>query len=523
MTELSTPSTRVWVRWSKIALGCVLTISVIYFIITTIHWPLVGDASLIHYISFLMDHGMAPYRDLGDMNMPGSYLIEWSVVHTLGGGALAWRIFDFSLAAAALVGMICIALPYDWFAGLFAGVLFMLAHGRDGIHQSGQRDLTLAVLLIVAYAFLFYGMRRNHWWATGLFGLCAGIGATIKPTAIPLGILLLLLAVLPLKKNHWRIAPHLYAGIAGLMLPIAVVGVFLVQQQALSAFLHNLRTVVPYYASLGHLPFSTMIVHSVSPFVLLVILWIAFLGIRLFSAKQESAKWDQWEHLTLWIGLLFSFASYVAQHKDHPYHRYPFLAILLAIMSIDVLLGMQRRGLLRLTAVFSLALGALFLAPRSAYLAGTYDWRTLEFMDMLEADINALGGQQLSGHIQCIDWISGCNTTLYRMKLVQQTGMLADFLILGPDSAKAVQEARAKFWQQIHQEPPKVIIVTSFQHLNGSDNFEKMDLWPELQTYLASDYMLVAQRRPPDPVRWWNHAQKWAAYRIYVLKNSGVK
>jgi hypothetical protein len=103
---------------------------------------------------------------------------------------------------------------------------------------------------------------------------------------------------------------------------------------------------------------------------------------------------------------------------------------------------------------------------------------------------------------------------------VQQTGMLADFLILGPNTVPAVQEARAKFWSQIHQEPPRVFIVTSYQHLNGSDNFEKMDLWPQLQQYLAENYVLTIQRRPPDPVKWWNHPQPWAAYRIYVLKNS---
>jgi hypothetical protein len=40
------------------------------------HWPLVGDASLIHYICFLMDHGMAPYRDLGDRNMLRVYMIK---------------------------------------------------------------------------------------------------------------------------------------------------------------------------------------------------------------------------------------------------------------------------------------------------------------------------------------------------------------------------------------------------------------------------------------------------------------
>jgi hypothetical protein len=508
------------IRWLQVIFGSSLAISIAIFVITTIHWPLVGDASLIHYICFMMDHGMAPYRDLGDMNMPGSYMIEWSVMHTLGGGALAWRIFDFSLAAIAMAAMIVIALPYDWFAGFFAGSLFMLSHGRDGIHQAGQRDLTLAVLILAGYAFLFHALRRNRWWATGLFGGCIGIGATIKPTAIPLGILLLLLATFSLRKMKWQITPHILAGICGIALPNLIVLIFLLRERALAAFLHNLRTVVPYYASLGHKPFSMMLAHSVSPLILLVILWFLLLATRLFVSHGESTGWNRSEHVALLLGLFFSLAAYLAQHKDHPYHRYPFLAFLLMVLSVDLTLALRNRGLLRIVGIAGLAMGALFLAPRSAYLTSRYDWHNLEFMTMLESDLNTLGGVQLSGHIQCVDWISGCNTTFYHMHIVQQTGMLADFLILGPSNVPAVQEARAKFWSQIHQEPPRVFIVTSYQHLNGSDNFEKMDLWPQLQQYLAENYVLTIQRRPPDPVKWWNHPQPWASYRIYVLKNS---
>ena len=35
------------------------------------------------------------------MNMPGSYLIELAAMHLFGFGALAWRLFDFTLLALA--------------------------------------------------------------------------------------------------------------------------------------------------------------------------------------------------------------------------------------------------------------------------------------------------------------------------------------------------------------------------------------------------------------------------------------
>ena len=34
--------------------------SLLTFIVSSWHWPLVGDAPLMHYVVFLMEHGRAP-------------------------------------------------------------------------------------------------------------------------------------------------------------------------------------------------------------------------------------------------------------------------------------------------------------------------------------------------------------------------------------------------------------------------------------------------------------------------------
>ena len=76
--------------------------------------------------------------------------------------------------------------PGGWLAALFAACLFILIHGRDGLAEGGQRDLTMAVLLIAATAFLFVAVRRNSLWSSAAFGLLSGIAITIKPTTLPL-------------------------------------------------------------------------------------------------------------------------------------------------------------------------------------------------------------------------------------------------------------------------------------------------------------------------------------------------
>ena len=95
-----------------------LTASLLWAAIGTIHWPIVGDAPLLHYVVFLHDRGMAPYTQAVDMNLPGTYALQWMAVHLFGRGPLAWRCFDYALILLCGISMIRIAidLEIDWLA-----------------------------------------------------------------------------------------------------------------------------------------------------------------------------------------------------------------------------------------------------------------------------------------------------------------------------------------------------------------------------------------------------------------------
>ena len=173
-------------RLFRISLAASLTVCALLFFLWSWRWPLVGDASLIHYIGFLIERGWAPYRDLGDMNMPGSYLIELAAMHLFGIGDLAWRFFDFSLLAITSASFFVITGRNRSLAAFFAASLFILVHGRDGLAEGGQRDLIMAVCLIAATAFLFTAVRKRIVWPIAIFGLLSGIAFAIKPTVLPL-------------------------------------------------------------------------------------------------------------------------------------------------------------------------------------------------------------------------------------------------------------------------------------------------------------------------------------------------
>ena len=491
-----------------------LLISAGLSVLWTIHWPLVGDAALIHYIVFLTEHGMAPYRVLGDMNMPGSFLVESAAMHLFGPGALAWRCFDFTLLAVSAVAFFLITGPANRLAGLFAASLFALVHARDGLAEGGQRDLTMAVALLAATALLLHALRRQTVWPAAVFGLLSGVALTIKPTALPLSLAQLALALWALHRRGqpWR-SPLAAAAFALAFFPLLALA-FLLQQHALTAFLLGLRTIVPYYASLGHRPLGYLLLHSLSPLLALVLLWLAALAFARPPLDPERAL--------LFCGAFFGLCSYVLQARGLPYYRYPLLAFLLPLMALDLTQlasGLKpRTRVATALSVLALAVGALWIAPQSAFLLHRYRWQETDFLSSLEENLNRLGGSQLSGHIQCIDSISGCGATLYRMRLVQSSGVLSDFLLFGPETVPIIQRTRADLFTTLEQRPPSVIVISSWLHINGPGDFRKLDRWPAFEQFLAQHYRLETAWSPTHPMRWWSREELSASYRIYVLR-----
>ena len=570
-------------RLFRLALAAGLTVSALLFFLCSWRWPLVGDSALIHYIGFLIQRHWAPYRQLGDMNMPGSYLIEIAAMHLFGMGALAWRLFDFTLLGIATAAFFLLTAnlggpPFPAsservgsLAALFASSLFILIHGRDGLSEGGQRDLTMAVCLLAATAFLFLAVRKRKLWPAAAFGLLSGIASTIKPTTLPLTLAQLALALYALNKIQGESVvpetvipsgarsaksgvpgelarwggksrdPRIFllvisAALAYLAAPILAL-IFLVRERALAAFLAGFHGIIPYYASLGHRPLSFVLLHSISPLLPLVLLW---LGILVLLRPQL-----HWERAALLAGVVFGLLNCVVQQRALPYYRYPLLVFLLPLMAIDFTRALRpgpnpsavapfatalssRAGSDRAAkylAALALAFAAFFLAPQSAVLIHRYRWWETDFISSLQQNLNALGGSSLSGHIQCIDSISGCGNVLYRMRLAPSTGVLSDFLLFGaasdrqpPETIPIIRQTRAQFSAAILARPPQVIVVTSHLHMDGPDNFQKLSRWPAFAGFLATRYTLQTEWSPSRTARWWSREETPASYRIYVLR-----
>jgi len=465
----------------------------------TLRWPLMQDAAVMRYVNFLMIHGFAPYRQIGDFNMPGAYVVDRIGMILFGPGDLGFRLYDLALSLVTILAMVTIAKPYDWLAGVFAGVLFAVIHAADGPKGAGQRDFEMAVLIVAGIAFLFAAVRhRLPAWTLGA-GFFFGMATSIKPTVAPLGLLLLVLAFFVLRAGGVRAWAFVAYGLIGAAIPTAMFFGFLLYYHSLHVFFFSLFHGAAAYAGLNRLPFIALLRESMPrPLRLLVpfaLVCVAF--------NRDYRNWERW---ALAIAVGFGAFSYFIQGKGFYYHRYPLIATMLIWFAIEFTLALRRQGFPRFAAAAGLAIGIFALTPLFAERARTIFYSNI-FTETLEGDLRALGPDHLQHRVECMDMVDGCMNALYHLDIVQWDGMTGDNVLFSRYPSPAVDATRQLFWNSLSANPPAVFVISDEQFLDPA-GFDKLDHWPQFEQFLLSHYALSSAHSFPITV----------AYRIYVRK-----
>ena len=502
-------------RWATLL---VFLLAAVCWIAFSFRWRMAVDTPVMHYVVFLLHHGLKPYSEITDNNMPGAYLTEAAAMAIFGGSDLAWRVYEFFLVALLSASAVVITHRRDGAAGIFAGGMFLVLHAAEGPQLAVERDLVIGVLLMAACALLFTSVDRN-WPALSLpFGLAAGVAAGIKPTVVPLPIALLLIAALHLRRGQRPVLPSLLYALAGLLLAAGTVLLFLFHFHALRGFLFILRHVIPAYRDISRQPFGALLAGLLPRAVLAVTL----LSLPLFLHSLRRRSWD-WRLWSIATAAAFGLLSFLAQGKGYVYHRYIFMLFLLVLIGTEIFSGLAQRGWPQWLAGVAL-LVALATIPGHLRSASAVVGQS-SFELSLERDLTQLGSHgQLDGHVQCFDLVYGCLDALYHLHLVDNSGFTGDMLFFAPQISPPVLFYRNRFWQYAHRDPASVIVVSNgvFAEPNS---YRKLDRWPELETYLATHYTLAIERSFPHE-RYTYHAEtpfpqdERDSYRLYILKGS---
>ena len=502
---------KAWVDWILAGVSLLIVGWVVAEAAIARTWPLVHDAPLMHYVVFLMERGFVPYRDIVDMNMPGSYIFEWAVMHTLGEGARAWYLWDVLTGVTAIAASMWIAGSKKRWAGVAAGGLMYVYHLSDGAWNLGQRDWTVAVLLLIGLGFLFTCIRRREAvWVAGFVCFC-GLACSIKPLAA-LMVIVFLPALLWVQRGpQSKVAATLGWAAAGAVLPAGMVIWFLSHWHVWPEFFAVLHGLVPYYAGLAHLGYVQLLKDVAPPRVKVLVLGAVYL----FWKHGSWRFWDRsvasrdWEPIFLAMASLCGFAFFLIQRKGWSYHSYSAVGFALLWAMVEVDTEFRRRNE-RAYVAMALLVVAAFLLPKTLLAQERENTYPMGTVQRLESDLDGLGGQQLSGQVQCLDMTRvGCIGVLYEMKLVQATGFIYDFYLFPEKDTAVTRELQQRFLEKMKESPPKVIVLSSHIWPGDTYGYEELSRWPAFEDFLERSYQ-------PALVRPRIH--RAMGYEVFVLK-----
>lgn len=493
------------VSFFRLVCTAILVASAACYAIFTIHWPWMWDDQVFHYAVFLMHHGKVAYRDIYDINMPGCYLMERWAIGIFGGGDLGWRFYEFTLLGSMTLAACVIALPYDWVAGLVAGVLFAIFHGIDGAAMATERDEVMTVLIFIGYAFEFLAVRKRRPILMLPLGFSLGMATLIKPTAALFLIALLLFGYFALKRCAQSVSAYLIWAIAG-MGSVFIILLSFMLPHSLGPFISLQRQAIPLYERLAPASWGYLVRNSLpSPF-----LFFIPVALLLGLANRKSTGWEIW---AIRAGVGLGALSYFVQRKGYSYHRYSFLAFALLWFAIECSIAMHRKGWPCTWGVFGMAVAVLIVLPPRVNQLRHERHNSNPFADQLQVDLQRLGGSSLQNRVQCLDMVTGCYSALYRLGLVQSTGFMGDTSFFAQDDGKAVQYYRQMFWNEIHKNPPQVIVLSA-ERFGVKYSFDKLNAWPQFRDYLNTAYSLDVSHS------FGSFDGNVLAYRIYVLRKS---
>lgn len=511
-------STVLLARW--VTAVC-FAVAAVCYVVFSLRWRMAVDTPVMHYVVFLMHHGLRPYSQITDNNLPGAYLTEAAAMAVFGKTDMAWRLYEFFLMGVLAVSAVTITRTRDWAAGVFGAGMFLALHSAEGPQLAVERDLVIGVLLMAACALLVEAVDGAKGPLPPLllpFGLLSGTAASIKPTVLPLPVVLMGLAVWRLRRGRERVLPSVLYAAVGLLLATGAVGWFVLHYQAWDGLLFVLRKVVPAYRDLSRMGMGRLL-GAVLPRAVLV---VALLTVPLAVRSVRQGAWD-WRMVCVAVCAAFGLLSYVAQGKGYVYHRYVFMMFLLVLVGVEIFRGLADRGWPRWVAGVGLVV-ALATVPGHLRTAHAVVGQT-SFELTLERDLATLGPrQQLQGRVQCFDLVYGCLDALYHLQLVDDSGFTGDMLFFAPQVSAPVLFYRERFWRYARREPAQVIVVSNgvFAEPNS---YAKLERWPELARYLASHYTMVRERSFPHE-RYSYYDRKGFpenesdSYRIYVWNGS---
>ncbi len=445
----------------------------------SLDWPLVGDATIFHFIAGQMRMGAVPYRDIFDINMPLIYGIHAAIVEIGGMGDVAWRAFDLAAATVLSTLVLMLVWPAGRAAAILAALIMLVTHLLFGPYSAGQRDfLMLIPIAVVALASAMAAEdHKRRWLHLLLAGAAAMTAASLKPT----GILLLVLPALAIGGLHWR--QIMWVALGGAIVAVLLLGT-LAAWDGLSPFIAMIRDLLPRYGSSG--------TRTVAEILEDAAVWLSPVGGLAVAAGLNIAA-PKPPRVRVMIGLTaFGLLHLLAQRKGWFYHVYP-MGFGLVCWGAWSLASLTPRRAFVCLMVLALTIGWRVTDAQTE--ATTYP--SLQAASMMQSVLETRLPR--GARVQMLDADYGAFLAMARAGMRQATPHIQWFSLM-----LAEDPVRRDFIAALEANPPSAILLTNSEH-----GFDAADNWPEFTALLASHYVLAE-----------TDSYEFIAWRFYLHRRS---
>ena len=470
----------------------------------SLQWSYFHDSPLMVYAGFLMDGGAVPYRDFFDMNMPGTYLVMWTMGRIFGWTGFAFRVFDLSLLAILSFATFIWMRPMGRLPAACSAITFPIHYLASGPAMSMEREYIALLPLALALALSFrgaVGLRPDL--RVFLVGALSAATCLVKPQ---FGLLCLPVILYLIHDVRRAMGIHrlVLALAAGLLLPSGATFLYLMATGSLEPFLDMAINYWPLYAHMtgDHQPIAGMsrMIYIVRSFFLglgTLLVPAALLGILVRSRDSETRQ------RTWLIGVLvLAAALYPAisgQFWDH--HWLPFQYMALCAAS----LALRPSSLERTTPTDLMACAAsivLLLIVCAPQVVGLY-WqaRHQNIQTWLKGGVPDEVHQFLHSHlkpgdtVQPLDWTSGAVHGMLMARAPLATRFIYGFHFYHHvESSSYIHRLRKEFMEELSERRPRFIIqaLNDDQYPKGADTTRS---FPELEAYLARHCVVAKEAR----------------------------
>ncbi len=499
---------RQYINSSSVFLA-ILTIVLGFVIVLSFQWRMVHDSPIMFYLAYLIDHfGFVPYRDVFDMNMPGTYFIYIIIERVFGYGDFGFRIADITILLFIFLMTWLTMKEFGHKVAWASCVLFGSLYLSAGSNGSLQRDYFVVFFLSAALFVLFTFPNMRVSVRSVFIGLIGGFSLLVKPQSFfvfPLFIIYLFVYTNTENERRGRFQTIVIPSLIGVFLPLFLTVWYLYYRDGLNNFIEIIENYWPLYSSLNYQHQIILSGQSRLEYLFLRTalmggrtFWIlpAFYGMvisLLFSHINNKQK--QKVILLSCVTLVFLFYP-TSTGQFWPYHWFPFLYAISLLGALCFINRSQKERSLKQFLPIVIFGCALYFSPlfsgefrnqiKGVPLEPPKGGKVDEIAGFL---INNMGPEDT---VQPLDWTGGAIHAMLIAKAKIATPFIYDFHFYHHISNPYIHKLRERFISSLHSSWPRYIIaiIENKPWVSGPNTTQD---FKELFYFLKNNYNIVVQ------------------------------